>query len=168
MAFGAEMEMRMYMGEDEADESADKVGTKSAAGIVIESLLNIRTVASLTLEKSRRQEFVEAMRREDPTPFRTNLIKGSTSGLGQICQLWGIALMFWWGGWLLFNHPRLFTFRDLNISMWSLLYGISGMSVAMQGATDRKKANEAASRIFELIERESKIDPLSDEGKKDV
>jgi ATP-binding cassette subfamily B (MDR/TAP) protein 1 len=168
MAFGAEMEMRMYMGEDEADESADNVDTKSAAGIVIESLRNIRTIASLTLEKSRRREFAEAMRREDPTPLRTNVIKGSTSGLGQIFQLWGIALMFWWGGWLLFNHPHLFTFRDLNISMWSLIYGISGMSVAMQGATDRKKANEAASRIFDLIERESKIDPLSDEGKKDV
>lgn len=158
----------MYMGEDDGDESANKIDQKSAAGIVIESLLNIRTVASLTLEQIRREEFVQAMRREDPTPLRSNVIKASTSGLGQVFQMWGIALMFWWGGWLLFNHPLLFIFRDLNISMWSLMYGISGMSVAMQGATDRKKANEAASRIFDLIERESKIDPLSDEGEKQV
>ena len=37
-----------------------------------------------------------------------------------------------------------------------------------QGATDRKKANEAAARIFALIERKSEIDPLSEEGKKEV
>jgi hypothetical protein len=37
-----------------------------------------------------------------------------------------------------------------------------------QGATDRDKAKEAAERIFDLIERKSEIDPLSEEGKKDV
>ena len=47
-----------------------------------------------------------------------------------------------------------------------MMYGISGMGVAMQGATDRKKAMAAINRIFALIERESKIDPLSEEGKK--
>lgn len=78
--------------------------------------------------------------------------------------------------------------------MWSLMYGISGMSIAMQvsrrfappkglpqdrshfrwfilflqGATDRKKAGEAAIRIFELIDRDSQIDPLSEEGEKGV
>merc|ERR1712100_1010817 len=110
--------------------------------------------ASLTLEKSRCQEFIAAMRREEPTPLRSNFIKGSASGLGQLCQYWTIALLFWWGGWLINNHPRLFSFRDFNISMWSLLYGVSGMSVAMQGATDRQKANEAASRVFAMIDRQ--------------
>jgi ATP-binding cassette subfamily B (MDR/TAP) protein 1 len=52
--------------------------------------------------------------------------------------------------------------------MFSLLYGISGMGVAFQGATDRGKANLAANRIFALIERESQIDPLSEEGDKVV
>jgi hypothetical protein len=31
---------------------------------------------------------------------------------------------------------------------------------------DSKKASEAAARIFEIIDRKSEIDPLSDEGKK--
>ena len=31
---------------------------------------------------------------------------------------------------------------------------------------DRKKAQRAAARVFELIDRQSAIDPLSDEGKK--
>lgn len=32
--------------------------------------------------------------------------------------------------------------------------------------TDSKKASEAAERIFEIIDRKSEIDPLSEEGKK--
>jgi len=166
LAFGAEMEMRMWMGQDEGDEKIEDIDQKSAAGIVIESLLNIRTVASLNLEEERRDEFAAAIRREDPTPVKTNIVKASMSGLGQLFQMWGIGLLFWWGGWVIFNYPLLFSFRDMNISMWSMMYGISGMSVAMQGATDRKKATAAVNRIFELIERESKIDPLSVEGKK--
>jgi len=166
LAFGAEMEMRQYMGEDEADESIDKINKKSAAGIVIESLLNIRTVASLTLEERRRDEFAAAIRRENPTPVKSNMVKASMSGFGQVFQMWGMALLFWWGGFLIYNYPLVFTFRDMNISMWSMMFGISGMSIAMQGATDRKKASAAVSRIFALIERESKIDPLSEEGKK--
>jgi hypothetical protein len=39
-------------------------------------------------------------------------------------------------------------------------------SAAMAGLTDVEKAKAAAGRIFELIDRESEIDPLSDEGKK--
>lgn len=166
LAFGGEMEMRMYMGEDEVEETVDKVDQKSASGIVIESLLNIRTVASLTLEERRRAEYAAAIRRENPTPVKTNVVKASMSGFGQLFQMWGIALLFWWGGYMIYNHPNLFTFRDMNISMWSMMYGISGMGVAMQGATDRKKAVAAINRIFALIERESKIDPLSEEGKK--
>ncbi|CAJ1951172.1 unnamed protein product [Cylindrotheca closterium] len=166
LAFGAEMEMRQWTGEDEGENSSDKIDEKSAAGIVIESLLNIRTVASLALEERRRAEFAAAIRRENPTPVKTNMVKASMSGFGQVFQMWGIALLFWWGGYLIYNHPSLFSFRDMNIAMWSMMYGISGMSVAMQGATDRKKASAAVNRIFALIDRESKIDPLSEEGKK--
>jgi hypothetical protein len=37
---------------------------------------------------------------------------------------------------------------------------------AMSGLTDADKAKQAAVRIFDLIDRESEIDPLSEEGKK--
>lgn len=164
MAFGAEAEMAMYMGEDEAD--LDAYEEHSSGGIVVESLLNIRTVASLAIESERMREFKEALVLENPHPFRSNFIKGSTSGLGQFVQMWGIALMFWWGGWLLFTYPNQYDFRSYLISMFSLLFSLSGMGFAMQGATDREKAKAAAERVFELIDRKSEIDPLSDEGKK--
>ena len=61
----------------------------------------------------------------------------------------------------------------MNISHSSLqipaLYkynSLSGTAAAAQGATDRGKANAAAQRIFELVDRKSSIDPLSEGGKK--
>ncbi len=47
------------------------------------------------------------------------------------------------------KHPGLFSYRDFLISMFSLLFSLSGIGMAV---TDRQSA----------------IDPLSDEGKKEV
>ena len=167
MGFGAQAEMQMYMGEDEGD--IDKEPDNNSPGaIVVETLQNIRTVASMTIEHQKVDQYDKALRLEMPHPFRTNFIKGSTSGLGQFVQMWGVSLMFWWGGWLMFNHPTLYGFRDFLISMFSLLFSLSGMGFSMQGATDRGKAKAAAARVFDLIDRKSQIDPLSEEGRKDV
>jgi hypothetical protein len=76
--------------------------------------------------------------------------------------------MFWFGGWLLDTYPNTYIYRDFLISLFSLLFGLEGMGFAAQGTTDRDKAKKAADRIFELTDRQSAIDPLSDEGKKDV
>lgn len=76
--------------------------------------------------------------------------------------------MYWWGAWLLLNYPGSFQYRDFLFSMFSLLFGLEGIGVSMQGATDRDKAKLAAHRIFELTDRQSAIDPLSEEGKKNI
>jgi hypothetical protein len=68
------MEMKMYMGEDEGDD--EHIDEHSPGGIVIETLSNIRTVASLTLEEKLATEYLQALVDEDPRPMRTNAIKG--------------------------------------------------------------------------------------------
>jgi len=161
MAFGAEAEMQMYMGEDEVEEEDVE---NSPGGIVVETLLNIRTVASLTIEDMRSDEYSKALIHEEPHPMRTNFVKGSTSGLGQFIQMWGIALMFWWGGWLLYRYPSEFEYNDFLISMFALLFSLSGTAAAAQNATNRDKAKAACDRIFDLVDRQSAIDPLSEEG----
>jgi ATP-binding cassette subfamily B (MDR/TAP) protein 1 len=167
MGFGAYMEMKMYMGEDEGADAPEE-GEDSAGAIVVETLLSIRTVASLTIEKLRTKEYSAALQREDPASVKTNLLKGLATGVGFLVQLWGMALMFWWGGWLQFNYPGTYEYRGFLISMFALLFSLSGLSVAMMGATDQAKAKKAAERIFALIDRESPINSLSDAGKKEV
>ena len=68
------MEMKMYMGTDEGDDK--HIDEHSPGGIVIETLSNIRTVASLTLEEKRAADYLQALADEDPRPIRTNIVKG--------------------------------------------------------------------------------------------
>jgi ATP-binding cassette subfamily B (MDR/TAP) protein 1 len=163
MGFGAEMEMKMYMGEDDQEVKEDEDGP---GAIAIESLLNIRTVASLSLEQRRLDDYTGALRKKNPESLFTTFKRCSLVASGQFIQMWGIALMFWWGGFVLWKWPDQFTYRGFLISMFALLFSLSGLGMAAQGATDKDKAKAAAERIFRLIERESAIDPLSSEGYK--
>ena len=47
--------------------------------------------------------------------------------------------------------------------MFALFFSLYGMTVALEGVTDRKRAKMAAERIFTLVDRESLIDPLKSE-----
>ena len=162
---GAEMEMKMYLGEDEEIVKEDEDGPGS---IAVESLLNIRTVASLSLEEMRLNDYTVALEKKNPESLVTTAKKCSLVASGQFIQMWGCALMFWWGGYVLWRWEDAFTYRGFLISMFSLLFSLSGLGMAAQGATDRDKAKIAGERIFTLVERESAIDPLSEDGYKGI
>lgn len=72
--------------------------------------------------------------------------------------------MFYMGSWLMLN--RGYGLREYLVSLFGLMLSLTGLASAMSGLTDAEKAKEAAVRIFGLMERESEIDPLGDEGKK--
>ena len=133
---------------------------------MVESLLNIRTVASLTIEDERIDSYQKALLKEDPHPVRQTVIKGSTGGISQFVQMWCMALMFWFGGWLMFRFPEDYTLQDMLISMFGLMFGLTGLGIAMADLADSEKAKAAAKRIFDLIDRKSQIDPLSEVRKK--
>ena len=161
------MEMKMFMGEDEGGDGT-KIGEEGPGAIVVETLLSIRTVASLSIEKMRSKEYADALERENPAGVKTNILKGLAVGVGFLFQLWGMGFMFWFGGWVMDRWPDKFGYRGYLISMFAALFSLSGLSVAMMGMTDNTKAKSAASRIFRLIDRKSPIDALSEEGKKGV
>jgi hypothetical protein len=79
-------------------------------------------------------------------------------------QQWINALQLWFGAWVLFNNPDKFEFKDFLISNFALLFSLFGLGAAFQDIADRKETEKSASRIFFLLDRRSKIDPLSDEG----
>ena len=78
------MEMQLYYGEDEGDDA--EVDANSPGAIVIESVSNIRTVASLNLEEERAAEYANALEKEDPHPIRSNMIKGTTTRLRNVAK----------------------------------------------------------------------------------
>jgi len=163
MGFATAIEMKTFLGADEGDD--EKAGENSSGGILVETLLNIRTVSALTLEEQRHEDYVRALRNSDPYYVRTSIKSGMASGFSILIQQWTNALQFWWGGWLIFNYPNQFSFDDFLISMFALLFSLFALGASSVGATDRKEAEKSAGRIFYLLNRKSSIDPLSDEGK---
>lgn len=76
--------------------------------------------------------------------------------------------MVWWGGWLLVNYPDHYNFRDFLVAMFAMLFSLTGLAMAASDAASGEKAKPAAARIFEIIDRNSTIDPLSNQGKKGI
>lgn len=164
MGFATEVEMRTMLGEDESANTQDELN--SPGGIVVETLINIRTVSALTLEKTRFDDYQAALKDENSNYVFNGFKTGFTSGMSMFIQQWVNALQLWWGGWLLFNYPDTFSFNDFLISMFALLFSLFGLGAAFQGVSDRKETEKSAGRVFYLLDRESEIDPLNDEGKK--
>jgi ATP-binding cassette, subfamily B (MDR/TAP), member 1 len=165
MAFGASMEMKKLLGEDQGTGNGDDQ-ENSPGGIVVETLLNMRTVAALTLEKTRFEKYKQALAKSNPNYLWTSFQSGFTSGISMFIQQWVNALQFWWGGWLLVNYHGTFVMEDFLISNFALLFGMFGLGSAFQDLADTKEVERSAGRIFHLIDRISAIDPMSEDGMK--
>lgn len=162
MAFGEYVQNQQMLGSDEGDiEKTALEGNEGA--VVIETLVNIRIVASLSMEQERLKTYATALERKNSRTLFKNMLSGTGQGLGAFFQMWGYALMFYFGSWLLLN--RGYEMRDYLVSLFGLMLSLTGLAAAMAGLTDAEKAKAAANRIFELCERKSDIDPLSDAGK---
>mmetsp|Transcript_16049 Transcript_16049/g.23730 ORF Transcript_16049/g.23730 Transcript_16049/m.23730 type:complete len:1474 (-) Transcript_16049:102-4523(-) len=178
MGFATSIEMKQMLGEDEGDDSAagsdgandkNKNSTQdetSPGGIAVETLLNIRTVAALTLEKRRMQNYEMAIIGEGSSYIKASILAGATGGLSVFIQQWVNALQLWWGGWILYNYGDIFSFNDFVISMFALLFSLFGLGAAFQGVSDKAVTEKSAGRIFYLLDRESEIDPLAEGGLK--
>lgn len=165
MGFATALEMKRFLGEDEGGENTED-GRDSPSGIIVETLLNIRTVSALTLEEQRYEDYKQALTKAEGDLVKESAISGILAGLAVGIQQWVNALQFWWGGWLLFNYPTVFGFEDFLIAMFALLFSLFALGAAAQGATDKPKAEAAMGRLQFLMNRKSEIDPLSTEGKK--
>lgn len=164
MVMATSVEMKVMYGEDEGDDNAkEEVG--SPGGIIVETLLNIGTVSALTLEEERFRLFEEALNATDENYVRAGLHQGALSGFSMFVQQWIYGLQFWFGGWLLFKYPETFSFDDFLISIFAMLFSLMGLGAAFQDVSDRKQTEMSASRVFYLLDKQSEIDPLSEDGK---
>jgi len=165
MGFATSIEMKQFVGED-AGTGQDQDELNSPGGIVVETLLNIRTVSALTLEQQRYDDYFHALVHGEPSYVKSAFASGMTSGLSMFIQQWINALQMWWGGYILFHHPNEFEFKDFLIAQFALLFALFGLGAAFQGLSDKTETEKSAGRIFYLLDRKSEIDPLGEEGKR--
>lgn len=96
MGAATSLEMKKMLGEDETGGNGQDE-LNSPGGIAVETLLNIRTVAALTLENERYKNYSDALELEQPHYVKDSLFGGFTSGLAVGIQQWVNALQLWWG-----------------------------------------------------------------------
>ena len=148
----------------EDEKTSSSTSSSSSGGIALECLTYIKTIAALTMEDQKLDEYKNALKKENSIALRHHFQIGCLYGFGQGIQNWCGALLFWFGGWLLVTYPQHFTYIDLLISMSGLLFALNGVSLALQDSnTDRQQAINAAQRLFTLIDKQSLIDPLQEE-----
>jgi len=164
MGFATSIEMKQFLGEDEGVHGQDELN--SPGGIIVETLLNIRTVSALTLEERRYEDYEKALQAEASNQTTEALLGGFTSGLSMFIQQWINALQLWFGGWILFKLQPKYELNDFLIANFAILFALFGLGAAFQDISDKKAVEESAKRVFYLLDCVSAIDPLSEEGKK--
>ena len=103
MGFASAVEMKTMFGEDEGSDNSKGEGLSSPGGILVETLLNIKTVAALRMERQRYKDYCNALNKSEPKLVLNSIKSGATSGLSMLIQQWSNALQFWWGGWSKFS-----------------------------------------------------------------
>ena len=85
MGFATALEMKRFLGEDEGSEVVED-GCDSPGGIIVETLLNIRTVSALTLEEQRLDDYEKALAKAEGNVLSDSAVSGALSGLSIAIQ----------------------------------------------------------------------------------
>ena len=155
-----EIQNNLYMGI----EVEDKDDKKGSGAIIGEAIGAMKTITSLSLQSviSEKFDLFVDEHENKKNLVSENLYKGNGFGLSFAVMHWAYALLMWWGAWSMQKWD--FTFQDWAISLFAFMFGLSGMSAAAQGATDARQVKKAIRNVFELLDRDTKIDPCSEIG----
>merc|ERR1739844_276859 len=117
MGLGSYLETKLWLGDNEEEEAG---GRNSPGGIIIETLVNIRTVASLTLEDHCYEKYTKALELEDESAVKDAVMLGLVAGYTLGIQFACFGFLFWWGGYLIDSYD--YSLDDFNISTFALIF----------------------------------------------
>ena len=85
LGFATALNVRQSLGTDEGAAEVED-GCDSPGGIIVETLLNIRTVSALTLEEKRFKDYEKALAKVDVNIMKKSAVSGLFSGLSNGIQ----------------------------------------------------------------------------------
>jgi ATP-binding cassette, subfamily B (MDR/TAP), member 1 len=160
IAFGGVMEVKS-MSSFDAD--ANRMYEKSGA-IASEAVGNVRTIASLGMESAFIDKYEDKLRIPLANGRKSAIVAGLAFGFAEFSMYSIWAITFWVGA--KFIEQGYCDFLGLLKAVTGLLF--SGMTLGNIAAflPDVSKARLAATRIFQLLDRVSEIDPSNGGGKR--
>ncbi|XP_062197001.1 ABC transporter B family member 21-like [Phragmites australis] len=143
--------------------SADaKMMYEEASQVANDAVSSIRTVASFSAE----EKVMDLYKKKCEGPLRTGIRTGIISGIGfgvSFFLLFGVyAASFYAGARLV--EERKTTFPKVFRVFLALAMAAIGVSQSSTLTSDSFKAKSAASSIFAIVDRKSRIDPSEDAG----
>jgi len=157
MMSGMAIEIAMMSGS----ESAQGLG-KDAGKIVGEAVTSVRTIASFTLEQRMAELFSKATDQYLEDNVKSGALKGVYQAYAQFSLFAAFSLLYWFGGSKVGDGTT--DFEGMLIPIFCMFMLGAGLGQAANGATDSAKAADAADRVFEIVDRPSKIDWTTEQG----
>lgn len=162
LVIGGALQMKMLNGAA----GKNKEALEAAGKIAVESIENIRTVASLTREDMFQAKFQQEL----GTPYREALKKAHLVGLGfsssQAAIFFCYGASFWYGAYLI--EQGEINFVDVFKAFSAVVFGGMAVGQASSFAPDAAKGQTSAVEIFKLLDREPTIDSESPEGEQPI
>ncbi|CAG8490787.1 8956_t:CDS:2 [Funneliformis mosseae] len=131
--------------------------------IVQQSVANMRTIASLSREETFKELYNKAIKKPHSIAIRGSIVSSIGFGLSQGLLFLVYALAFWYGGELVASQE--YTQGDMLKVLFAVIFCAMAAGQTSTFAPNTAKAKIAAISIFEILDRESKIDPTNNEGK---
>ena len=150
--------------------SKTKKNWETAGKIAVDSIDNIRTVASLTIE----ERFCTLYTAEISSSYKSSLfvhppVLGLAYGFSQSFFYLMYAIIFRFGAFLVIQDPDsiLFVpFQDVFRVFIAIIFGALSVGQASAFAPNYAKAKLSANRIFFMLDRQPEVDNYSEDGEK--
>ncbi|XP_044148690.1 ATP-binding cassette sub-family B member 5-like isoform X1 [Bufo gargarizans] len=142
----------------------DKKDLQEAGKIATEAVENIRTVVSLTREKTFENSYTESLQKPYRNSQRKAQIYGICFAFSQSFILFAYAASYRFGAYLI-NVGRM-NVEEVMLVFVILTYGAIAVGQTLSFAPDYAKATSAAGHLFALFNREPAIDSYSLHGQR--
>ncbi|KAI1859844.1 hypothetical protein JX265_010293 [Neoarthrinium moseri] len=123
-----------------------------------ETLLGIRTVATMAREEKALSQFKGTLKATSSRALRANLQTSFLYALAQAIYYAGMALTFWYGSRLIMQHE--YTLDQFIVVQSSMLMSAYSAGLVFSWTPSMGKAKRASAMLQHLLRQKSSIDPL--------
>nr|GMD08275.1 ABC transporter B family member 9-like [Ipomoea batatas] len=139
-----------------------KVVYEEASQVASDAVSSIRTVASFCAEEKVMAMYEKKCEGAVKQGVKVGVVSGASLGFGSLALYLTYAFCFYIGAF--FIHHNKATFTELFRVFFALTMSAMGISQATGLAPDLNKAKDSTASIFDILDRNPKIDSSSEQG----
>ncbi|CAM6129698.1 unnamed protein product [Calypogeia fissa] len=133
-----------------------------ATQVAGEAVTNIRTVAAFNAETKVQALFAKELKGPAASSFLTGQVAGLGLGFSQVCQFGSYALGMWYAGILIVDEGASYG-NCVKVFIILMLCAFA-MAETLAVGPDLIKGGEAVASVFEVLDRETSIEPEDPNG----